>query len=124
MKFLVDANLSPRVVDGLRDEGHDAAHVDDFGLGTADDDAVLSTAHDSDRVLVTADADFGSLLAASGQPSPSVVLLRSADHLTPDQQADLLLANLETLTPELDAGAIVSFSRGRLRVRSLPLSEE
>ena len=53
-----------------------------------------------------------------------MILLRSADHLTPDQQATLLLANLPAVAAELDAGAVVSIARGRLRVRSLPVQRE
>jgi predicted nuclease of predicted toxin-antitoxin system len=32
VRFLLDANLSPRLVEGLRRAGHDARHVDDIGL--------------------------------------------------------------------------------------------
>jgi predicted nuclease of predicted toxin-antitoxin system len=46
-------------------------------------------------VIVSADSDFGELLAAArGATRPSVVLLRSPDRLTSDEQATLLAANL------------------------------
>ena len=73
---------------------------------------------------VTADTDFGELLAVSGASRPSVVLLRSADHLTPDQQASMLAANLPAVAEELEAGAVVSMARGRLRVRPLPMRRD
>ncbi len=38
------------------------------------------------RVVVSAEADFGALLAGSGAAEPSVVLLRSGDDLTPGQR--------------------------------------
>jgi predicted nuclease of predicted toxin-antitoxin system len=42
-------------------------------------------------VIVSADSDFGELLAASrGATRPSVVLLRSVDRLTSEEQAALL----------------------------------
>lgn len=125
MRLLVDANLSPRVAAQLNSMGFEAVHVADVGLLTAADDVILTYADANGLVIVSADTDFGELLAASrGAVSPSVVLLRSADHLTPEQQAALLAANLPAVADELDAGALVSIARGRLRVRSLPVRSD
>jgi predicted nuclease of predicted toxin-antitoxin system len=121
VRLLVDANLSPRVAATLRDAGHEAVHVADIGMLAASDDAILAHAATSGQVIVSADTDFGELLAVAGAVRPSVVLLRSADHLTPDQQAGLLVTNLPAVTADLDAGAVVSIARGRLRVRPLPV---
>lgn len=124
MRLLIDANLSPRIAARLRDAGHDAVHVADIGMLSSSDDAILAHAAGAGQVIVSADTDFGELLAVARATRPSVVLLRSADHLTPDQQATLLLANLPAVTAELDLGAVVSIARGRLRVRSLPVRRE
>jgi predicted nuclease of predicted toxin-antitoxin system len=91
----------------LRDGGHDAVHVADIGMLGAAGDAILADAVRSGQVIVCADTDFGELLAVSGATRPSVVLLRSADRLAPDQQAALLTANLPVVAAELDAGAVV-----------------
>lgn len=44
MRFLVDNALSPQVAEGLQNAGHDAVHVRDIGLATADDDVLLNLA--------------------------------------------------------------------------------
>ena len=83
MKLLVDENLSTRVASTLRDAGHDAVLVNAVGLANTDDDVILRSAADDGRIIVTADADFGALLALRGDRRPSVLMLRSSDRLTP-----------------------------------------
>ena len=102
-------------------EGHDVAHVGDVGLLTADDQTILGHASRSKRVVVSADADFATLLAVANRSEPSLILLRSADLLTPNQQADVILANLDPVAADLETGAVVTIGRGHLRVRSLPM---
>ena len=71
MRFLVDANLSPRVAARLRLEGHDVEHVGDAGLLTAEDGPILAHAASTDRVILSADSDFATLLAVTGRSEPS-----------------------------------------------------
>ncbi len=124
MKLLLDANLSPRVARLLKEAGHDAIHVADIGLLTATDPMILRAAAKEERILLTADSDFGALLALGSLASPSVLLLRSADHLRPSEQAELIAANLPQIAEDLGKGAIVSLTRDRLRVRELPISTD
>lgn len=124
MRLLLDANLSPEVARLLRNAGHDTVHVADVGLLSAADPEIMQAAAEQDRVLLTADSDFGALLALSALAAPSVVLLRSADHMRPAEQAELLAANLPAIATALSDGAIASLSRERLRLRALPISRK
>lgn len=121
MRLLLDANLSPEVARLLKKAKHDAIHVSEIGLLSAPDPEIMETAAQEDRILLTADADFGALLALGSRAAPSVVLLRSADHLRPVEQAELLAANLSLISEDLERGAIASLTRDRLRVRDLPI---
>ncbi len=94
MKLLVDANLSP--VDRI---------VRDW--------SALSDRLGRQRLA--------TILALTGRGRPSLVLFRSADALTPREQAALLAANLPTVEDVLRVGAVVSISLNHLRVRRLPL---
>lgn len=121
MRFLVVQNLSPLLADQLRSAGHDVAHTRDLDLATAEDVTVLQRALDEDRVLISADTDFGFLLAESGADRPSVILLRLRSPRPAARLAGVLLANLEGVAADLEAGAIVVLEDERIRVRRLPL---
>lgn len=121
MRFLVDANLSPRVAQLLSAAGHDAVAVRDLGLQDAPDDEILDRAQLENRVLVPHDTDFGTLLAFRGQSKPSFVLVRSADPLTAEQVAEMITGNFDVMADDLSAGAIATFAQGHLRSRRLPL---
>jgi len=122
MKFLIDNALSPALADRLQQVGHDAIHVRSIGLQHADDDAIFDRAAVEGRILVTADADFGTLLAVRSSRQPSVIQFRGEGSRTPDALARTLLANLAQLVDSLENGCIVTFEPARVRVRLLPIA--
>lgn len=121
MKLLIDNALSRHVAGALRQAGHDAVHVRDYGMGAAGDAEIVARAAVEDRIIVSADTDFGTLLALGGARKPSVILFRREANLLPDVQVALLVANLPRIADELDQGAVVIVEQSRLRVRSLPI---
>ncbi|HVA05779.1 MAG TPA: DUF5615 family PIN-like protein [Acidimicrobiales bacterium] len=120
MRFLVDENLSPRLARLLEDAGHEADHVAELGLAAADDATLLEFAESTGAVIISADTDFSALIARANRTSPSVVLFRRLGDRRAEQQARLLIDNLDQFAGSLDTGAIVVFTDERIRVRLLP----
>jgi predicted nuclease of predicted toxin-antitoxin system len=121
VRFLLDNNLSQRLADGLRGAGHDVVHVRDVGLAAAEDEMVLACACDNDRILVSADTDFGGILARSGAARPSLILFRRDTGRRPATQVALLTANLEQIAAALKSGSVVVLTDRLVRIRALPL---
>ena len=124
MNFLIDNPLSPRVAIGLRAAGHDAVHVLDYGMHAATDEAIFGRAALESRVVVSADTDFGTLLALREVASPSVILFRTASLGRADDRVALILAALPSTEAALRRGAIVVLERHRLRLRDLPITRQ
>ena len=121
MKFLIDNNLSPLLAESLKAAGHDAVHVRDLGLQAATDEVVLEHARSQGQVLVSADTDFGTLLARSGARSPSVLLIRRLAGRRAAEQSAIIQANLHDVADDLEAGAVVVLGEEWIRIRRLPM---
>jgi predicted nuclease of predicted toxin-antitoxin system len=124
MKFLIDNALSPALAALLRQAGHDSLHVREIGLQHADDELIFDRAAAEDRIIVSADADFGTLLALRSSRRPSVIQFRGAGSRTPHALARTLLSNLLQLVEPLENGSIVTFEPARVRVRGLPVGHD
>jgi predicted nuclease of predicted toxin-antitoxin system len=66
VRFLIDECLPPQMAGLLRTSGHDCAHVYDLGLGGQPGEQIMALADRENRILVSADTDFGELLANRG----------------------------------------------------------
>jgi predicted nuclease of predicted toxin-antitoxin system len=124
VNFLINNALSPRVAAGLRAAGNDAVHVLDYQMHTATDEAIFDRATLESRVIVSADTDFGGLLAVREATVPSVVLFRGASPKRADEQVALILTSLAAIETALQRGAIVVLERHRLRLRELPITRQ
>lgn len=122
MRFLVDNNLSPLLAEGLTAAGHPATHVREYGMSAASDPEVMARAAAEERVLVSADTDFGTLLAEQGSRAPSVLLVRRLVGRRAAEQCAIILANLEAVADDLTTGAVVVLAEDRIRIRPLPLT--
>lgn len=121
-RLLLDQGLPRSSVAKLRDAGVDAVHAGDVGLSRATDSEILQYAVENDRVVVTLDADFHTMLALQEASSPSVVRIR-IEGLGAAELAELLLSIDDATAPALSAGAAVSVTQDSIRIHRLPLSE-
>lgn len=120
MRFLVDVCLSIELVERLNGHGMLATHWSAIGPGNAKDREILRWAVANNHVIVSADLDFGDLLALSDAALPSVILVRSEDQ-APHHVAPLILAAAERFQEQLVAGCLISIDDARARMRMLPL---
>ena len=122
MRFLVDNALSPHLSTLLKRAGHDALHVREIELQRAEDVTIFDRAAVEDRIVVSADTDFGTLLATRATQKPSVIQFRGQGSCKPDALAQAVLLNLPSLADALESGSIVTFEPSRIRVRALPIN--
>ncbi|MGO8753090.1 MAG: DUF5615 family PIN-like protein [Thermoguttaceae bacterium] len=120
MKLLLDQGLPRSTVRHLASMGIAAEHVGDLGMASASDAHILDVARERHGIVVTLDADFHALLATSHATGPSVVRIR-IEGLKGEPLASLLAQVLAVASPELEAGAVVSATARRIRIRLLPI---
>jgi len=93
-------------------------------MQAATDEAIFDRAKSEDRILLSADTDFGTILALRSETRPSVILFRQTAQREPLYQAELLRINLPGLEALLQSGCIVVLEDRRVRVRLLPIGGE
>ncbi len=124
MRFKLDENFGRQAAAFLREAGHDVMTVRDERLGGAEDAAIFSACAAEERVLITLDHDFGSIVRFPPETSAGIVVIE----LPPGQSQASISAGLQTL---LDALRTHPFKRalwivepGRVRIRQQDDSED
>ena len=122
MKLLIDNALSPAIASILNEGGYETKHVRDFDIQHADDETIFQFAEKNEFTIVSADTDFGTLLAMRNSTKPSVIIFRRSTDRHPTKQGRILLKNFNRIEKDLTEGAIVVFDRNRIRIRKLPIN--
>ena len=117
MRILADAHIGADVLRFLAGEGCDVRSARDLPPATTDE-VLLQLAVDAGEVVVTRDADFGTLIFHHGRPAVGVLYVRFAT-----DEHDLLLSRLGDLWPELRRllpTHFIALTPTRLSARPLP----
>jgi predicted nuclease of predicted toxin-antitoxin system len=120
MKVLVDMNLSPSWAGFLAEAGFEAVHWSMVGSKTATDSELMQWAAENDHIVLTADLDFGAILATTHGTKPSVVQVRG-ERLSPRAVGSAVARALRQAHQELLDGALISIDAVHARLRILPL---
>lgn len=120
MKLLLDQGLPRSAASLLSQRGVDTVHVGEIGMAAAEDAEILVRGRVEQRVVVTLDADFHTLLALSGATLPSVIRIR-LEGLKADGVIAVIEKVLDAWGEELELGAVVTVDQRRIRMRRLPL---
>ena len=96
-------------------------HVRDLDAAGSSDPQIIDLARTEARAIVSADTDFGALLASTGATEPSVVLVREVVDGRPPELSQLLVGCIRQLEAQLTAGAMIALTGSGARVRLLPL---
>ena len=86
----------------------------------AEDSEILEFARQQNRVIITQDLDFSSLLALGGHEKPSLITFRLS---VPDHEiiTQKLLELLPDIANRLAEGCAVTIDDRKVRVRRLPI---
>ncbi|MCW3126258.1 MAG: hypothetical protein JWO03_1916 [Bacteroidetes bacterium] len=106
MKFLLDQNISYRVIKRLREHFPDVQSVKENNLENADDLKIWEYARDNQFTLVTFDEDFNNIQLIKGFP-PKIIWFKTGN-LDKTQFSDFFISNKDFIktfvTDEIYAG--------------------
>lgn len=114
LNWLTDENISPQVVLFLRQWGADVIDVKEQGWHGKEDSYLLKQAFLANRVILTHDADFGTLVINEGQEYYGIIYLRLKNLKA--QNVKKVLSQLLTLQMEFRPGMLIVVEETRVRI--------
>ena len=120
ISILIDQGLPRSAASLLRDEGWDVLHTGDIGLSRSTDSQILEFARNEQRVIITLDSDFHTILALTNASTPSVIRIRLEGLKGPDL-ALLIKRIWPRVEPQVKKGAMVTVTESGIRIRNIPV---
>ena len=120
LRFLIDMNLPSKTVTNLQQQDWDVSRVSQVLPMDAEDSEILEFARQQNRVIITQDLDFSSLLALGGYKKPSLITFRLS---MPDSETITrkLLDIVPHIEDELAESCALTIDARRVRIRRLPI---
>lgn len=113
MKFLVDAQLPPRLAGWLQAEGHEAAHTRDLPKGNRTGDAAINEfSVREQRAVITKDEDFVDMFLLRHQPYK--LLLVSTGNISNEELERLFKTNLHAIVGAFETYDFIELDRTSL----------
>lgn len=120
MEALLDMDVSPSLAAVFEKYGHTAVHAYTLGLARATDQELLTLAHETGRIVVTADLDFPRLLALAAAEGPGLILFRGGNYSDAEMR-ELLERVLVEVPHNVLLTSVCVVDRSRIRLTRLPL---
>lgn len=102
LKLFTDENIDPEFLSYLKIQGFDVFDVKENGLSGSLDDVLLALAFEQNRIVVTLDCDFGTLIYRDNHPFLGIIYLRPG-HFKTEYYVEiwerLMQINIDLISP-------------------------
>ena len=115
IRILTDENISPRVIDFLKDQGIDVLDTKEQKWYGKEDEELLEIAYQEQRFVLTHDSDFGTLAINEGKRNYGIIYLRLRN-LNP-RNVIRVYEQLLCLDVSVSPGTILVVEEARARIR-------
>jgi len=113
MRFLLDSCISGFAAKDLRNAGHEVLWMPEIGKDPGDEE-IIKKAFEENRILVTADKDFGELVFLFNKPHSTIIRLVD---IPARKQGKTILRLIETHKADIEKKALITVESFRVRVR-------
>jgi len=115
LHVLTDENISPKLVQFLREQGLDVIDTKEQGWFGKSDDELMEIAYKENRWVLTHDSDFGSLAIHEGKPYWGIIFFRVKNM----QSQNVVRVCNQLLLRDIDfvSGTLMVVEEARIRIR-------